>query len=265
MAQQVVVSVAASLQSQDNLMHILESEKYTPSQVHRALQTALDDSRSFHFDKIVRLARVECLATPEASSSPSSSSDDTAAAASAEAAAQRVLFFELLQVFASGDVGTYVARQEHFAPLMAEHPHRVDKLKAICVRRLQEALDDPDVFDLSEFLNLVEDPRCADFLAGAPAATAALALLDLLAFRTLADADAESGQQPLMLSEAHLHKLRKLSLSSLAGAQKTLTYATLQVSRRHGRGGWTCGRAYLRPSVRRGAKGKRVVRCFASI
>ena len=247
------VSFAASLQSQDNLMHILESEKYTPSQVHRALQTALDDSRSFHFDKIVRLARVECLATAEASSSSSaSSSDDSAAASSSaeEAAAQRALFFELLQVFASGDVGAYLARQDHFAALMAEHPQRVDKLKAICMRRLGEALDDPDAFDLSDFLNLVEDPRCAGFLAGAPGASAALALLDLLAFRTLDDAPqftaaAESSSSssssspssssastpsPLVLSEAHLHKLRKLTLSSLADAQKTLTYAALQVS-----------------------------------
>ena len=242
---------AASVQSQDNLIHIIDSEKYTPSQVLRALQTALDDSRSFHFEKLARLPRVEMLASPAQPAQCGGGGGGGAGVDAGEeeeaSAATNSRFFDLLQLFAVGDLAGYVRRQEDFATLMADAPHRVAKLAAICLRRLDAALDDSDAFDFSEFLGLLDDSRCSELLSTAQAtfegpagdvaearrrrAEDSLKLLDLLAFRTLQSpqrTQLAAGEAPV-LQAVHLQKLRKLSLASLADEKKTLAYDELEV------------------------------------
>lgn len=240
----------ASVQSQDNLIHIIDSEKYTPSQVLRALQTALDDSRSFHFEKLARLPRVEMLASPaQSAQGGAAAGSEGGGECENESGATNARFFELLQLFAAGDLAGYVRRQDEFSTLMADAPHRVAKLAAICLRRLDAALDDADSFDFSEFLGLLDDPRCSELLSTAQAtfegptgdaaaetprrrAEDSLKLLDLLAFRTLQQcqqrAELAAGTAPV-LKAVHLQKLRKMSLASLADEKKTLTYDELEV------------------------------------
>ena len=216
---------ASSLQSQHNLIHVIESEKYTPSQLVSALQTALDDGRSFHFDKVILLPRVQRLAETKSS----------VAAGGGEAGndsedATGVLILELLQLFASGNLAGYLTQKAHFAPIMADFPQRLKKLQTICLRQLRAALDDPDVFDYSDYIDLLEHPACATAFESVGSGTEAkqlLELLDLFAFRTMDSK--EFTTLTTNLTDAHVHKLRMLSLASYAAESKTLTYTTLRV------------------------------------
>jgi len=198
---------ATSVQSQDNLIHIIESEQYTPSQIIRALQTALDDSRSYHFDKVVQLPRVQELhkfapSTPE--SVPGK------------------LILELVSVFANGAFAEFLSRKDDFSSLTDQNPQRIDKLKSICLRRLDAALLDPRTFDFSTFLDLL-DPSCAEALGSQ--GTSALKILDLLAYRNITSSQYKAIAPSL--APPHVHKLRQLSLAEAAATQKVLTYDTL--------------------------------------
>lgn len=209
------VDDTASVQSQDNLIHLIRAEKYTPTQVYKLLSTALDDSRSFHFEQIFALPTVQALAT---SSTAESNEEDS----------ETRLFLDLLGIFASGDLVSYLKRKQTFSNIMGTLPDKRElKLELICRRKLMRTLAKPDCFDFCEWLCLLDE---SFDLASSSSLGHALKLLELLAYDSFDSPLHKTLAREGKLEPVHLDKLRKASLMTLASKQKVLTYENIKVS-----------------------------------